>query len=416
MKQNYLLTGLFCLFCHLTLFSQSAQWRGPERNGIFPETDLLETWPEAGPDKLFVTEGLGMTYASTIATETHIYTTGNIDTTEFVSCIDMSGSIVWQKPYGPCWTNSFPQARCTPTLDGNRIYVISGLDMMACFDASSGDELWRVDIHATYKSELDRFGVSESPLIVDDKIIVSPAGGETTIIALDKMSGELIWKSETLNDKRSYVSPRLIDFGGEQLIVAASSLHVLCLDPKDGSIRWNYQYSYLTEKGENPGIIANTPLYSDSCVWISNGWDLKSVMLQIADDGRSVSEKFVDHTFDNQNHGDVLIDGYVYGSNFTGRKTGKWVCMNWKSGEIVWLHEFETKGPIVSADGMLYLYDERRGNIALVKPSPKKFDMVSTFKIQDGKGPHWSRPSIYNKMLLIRHGDVLVAYDIAAKS
>jgi outer membrane protein assembly factor BamB len=135
-------------------------------------------------------------------------------------------------------------------------------------------------------------------------------------------------------------------------------------------------------------------------------------MLEIAPDGRSVSEKFVDQTFDNQNHGVVVVDGFVYGSNFTGRNSGKWVCMNWDTGEIVWIGDFHNKGPIIYADGMLYCYEEKRGNMALVKADPKEFKVVSSFRVTEGAGPHWARPSIYNGMLLVRHGESLVSYKI----
>lgn len=176
---------------------------------------------------------------------------------------------------------------------------------------------------------------------------------------------------------------------------------------------WTYHYNVLDEQAENSTILANTPTYSDSCLWITSGWDKESVMLEIAPDGKSVQEKFVDQTFDNQNHGVVLLDGYLYGSNFTGRYSGKWVCMNWDTGEIVWIHDWYNKGPIISADGMLYCYEEKRGNMALVNPDPKGFELISNFRVSEGSGPHWARPSIYNGMLLVRHGKVLIAYKIS---
>jgi outer membrane protein assembly factor BamB len=187
---------------------------------------------------------------------------------------------------------------------------------------------------------------------------------------------------------------------------------VLSVGINNGEILWTYQYNFLNENDENTTILANSPIYQDSCLWISNGWDVKSVMLEIAPDGSSVSERFTDQTFDNQNHGVVLVDGFLYGSNFTGRNSGKWVCMNWKTGEIVWIGDFHNKGPIIYADGMLYCYEEKRGNMALVKANPKEFEVISSFRVDEGEGPHWARPSIYLGMLLVRHGDALTAYQI----
>lgn len=410
-----ILSFLFVFLMFFTSEAQVVQFRGPNRDGIFPATNLLKEWPETGPEVLFVTEGLGKTNSSTIATNRHIYTTGNIDTIEYLSCLDLQGNILWQKPYGPAWNKTFPEARCTPTLDGDRIYVLTGQDVLTCFNAENGEVIWQVDVHETYNSRWDMFGVSESLLLTDDKVIVTPGGDETTVIALDKMTGELVWKSESLKASRSNMSPALIEHCGKKYIITSSQTHVVSVDAETGEICWTFQHNYLSPNGDNTTILVNVPTYKDSCLWISNGWDVKSTMLKIAPDGKSVEEKFNDRTFDNQNHGVVLVDGYLYGSNFTGRQSGKWICMNWDTGEIVWIGDFHNKGPIISADGMLYLYEEKRGNMALVKADPKKFEVVSSFRVQHGSGPHWARPAIYNGMLLVRHGEVLVAYDIAAK-
>lgn len=397
-------------------YGQFAQWRGPNRDGIFPDTSLLKVWPEAGPDVLFVTKGIGLGNSSTIATKSRIYATGNIDTLEYLSCLDLSGNILWKKSYGRCWIKSYKPARCTPTLEENRIYTISGLDEMSCFDATTGDVIWKVDIHKKYSSKWDVFGVSESPLIIDSMIVTTPAGDSTTVIALNKMTGELIWKSKSVHMPRSNMSPVLINHCGKKYIITATETHVLGVDATNGEILWTYEYNFLYPDGNNRTILANSPIYKDSCIWISDGWDVKSVMLEIAPDGRSVSEKFTDQTFDNQNHGVVLVDGFLYGSNFTGRHTGKWVCMNWYTGEITWIGNFHnSKGPLIYADDLLYIIDERQGNMALFEASPEEFKVISSFKIKEGNGPYWSRPTIYNRMLLVRHGDVLIAYDIAKK-
>lgn len=392
--------------------AQSAQWRGANRDGKYTDTSLLNQWPEEGPEKLFVAEDIGKGYSSAVATKDFIYVTGIKDTLEYLTALDHSGKIVWQQPYGRCWHKTFPESRCTPTVDGDRVYVLTGMDVMSSFHATTGKENWYIDLREEYQSSWDMFGVSESLLIVDDMIIASPAGETTTVIALDKMTGELVWKSKSIKAHRSNMSPILIEHFGKEYIITASQTHVLGVDTEGGEILWTYQYNYLDENEENGTILANSPIYQDSCLWISNGWDVKSVMLEIAPDGKSVSERFADQTFDNQNHGVVLVDGFLYGSNFTGRNSGKWVCMNWKTGEIVWIGDFNNKGPIIYADGNLYCYEEKRGNLALVKATQKEFKVISSFRVEEGTGPHWARPTIYYGMLLVRHGDALIAYDI----
>ena len=397
------------------LFSQEAQWRGPNRDGIYPDTALLKEWPVEGPEIVFATSGLGRAYSSAVANGDIIYTTGTVEKEEYLTALDLKGNILWQKSYGPAWNQSIPEARCTPTVDGERIYVHTGLDKLSCLDSKTGDQIWSVDLHETYKSSWDMFGVSESPLIVDNMVVTTPAGEETTAIALDKMTGELIWKSKSLNTNRSNMSPLAIEHFGKKYVITATQTHLHGVDLENGEILWSYHYNFLTDNKDNTTILANTPIYRDSCLWVSHGWDVKSVRLEIAPDGRSVSERYADHTFDNQNHGVVLVDKYLYGSNFTGRNSGKWVCMNWHTGEIVWLEEWHNKGPVIYADGLLYLIEEKHGNVALVKADPKEFGIISTFQVKEGKGPFWARPSIYNGMLLVRHGDYLIAYDIKQK-
>ncbi len=403
---------MFILTPFVSSFGQDAQWLGPNRNGVYKDAQLLREWPAEGPAILFSTPGIGNGFSSAVATPDRIYATGIKDTLEYLTCLDHTGKILWQKPYGRCWIKSYPDARCTPTVDGERVYVLSGMDRLVCFHAISGAEIWSVDIHKEYNSSWDMFGVSESVLLVDDKVIVTPAGETTTVVALDKLTGKLVWKSESLHAHRSNMSPIAIDHAGKKYIITAIQTHMLGVDATDGKILWTYHYNFLDKNGDNATIFTNSPVYKDSCLWISNGWDVKSVMLQIAPDGTSVTEKFSDHTFDNQNHGVVLIDSCLYGSNFTGRQSGKWLCMNWNSGEITWIADFHNKGPILAAEGMLYCYEEKGGNMALVKADPKEFKVTSTFRVTIGSGPHWARPSIYYGKLLVRHGDYLIAYNI----
>jgi outer membrane protein assembly factor BamB len=406
------LVWMMILVPFVTVEGQDAQWLGPNRDGVYRDTQLLKTWPPEGPAILFETAGIGKGFSSAVATRDRIYSTGTKDTLEYLTCLDYTGKILWQKPYGRSWIKSYPEARCTPTVDGERVYVLSGMDRLVCFNAITGAEIWTVDIHKKYNSSWDMFGVSESVLLVDDKVIVTPAGEMTTVVALNKMTGELVWKSESIHAHRSNMSPIVIDHIGKKYIITATQTHMLGVDAMDGKILWTYHYNFLDQNGDNTTILANSPVYRDSCLWISDGWDVKSVMLEIAPDGKSVSERFADRTFDNQNHSVVLIDTFLYGSNFTGRTTGKWVCMNWKTGEITWIADFHTKGPILAADGMLYCYEEKGGNIALVKADPKEFKVISSFQVKKGTGPHWAHPSIYFGMLLLRHGDYLLAYNI----
>ncbi len=397
----------------MNLMSQDVQWRGPNRDGIYPESGLVKEWPEEGPEVLFVAKDLGRGFSSAVATRERIYVTGIRDSLEYLWALDLKGRPLWRELIGPCFNQSFPETRSTPTVEGERVYVISGMDQVACFHAGSGELIWKVDLHEEYGSRWDMFGVSESPLLVDDKLVTTPCGESTTVIALDKLTGELIWKSASMDAHRGNMSPQLIEHCGKKYVITSTQTHVLGVDPDNGEILWKYHYNFLDSNHDNTTILVNTPTYKDSCLWISDGWDVPSVMLEISPDGSSVTEKFKDRTFDNQNHGVVLVDGYLYGSNFTGRNSGKWVCMNWHTGEIVWIADFYNKGPVIYADGMLYIYEEQRGHLGLVRADPEKFELVSSFRHREGSGAHWARPTIYDQVLYVRHGETLTAYDIS---
>ncbi|MFW5755952.1 MAG: PQQ-binding-like beta-propeller repeat protein [Tangfeifania sp.] len=192
--------------------AQLVQWRGPNRDGHFPETGLMKEWPENGPERILEVEGIGKGYSSAILVGDMIYTTGMIDTLDYLSAIDMEGNIKWQVPYGRSWNKSFPDTRSTPVVEDNRIYVQSGTGQVSCINRENGETIWTVDVDEEFEGEYHIWGNSETPLIVDDKIICSPGGKATSVVALDKMTGENVWQTESLGGPRAYASPTLYEY------------------------------------------------------------------------------------------------------------------------------------------------------------------------------------------------------------
>ncbi len=220
-------------------------------------------------------------------------------------------------------------------------------------------------------------------------------------------------------EANSFSTPILIRTArlDSQLIFTSQAHGFTSIDPETGQIPWTYYYfqhsleQNLQEQGVN---MTNTPLFHGNEIFITSGYNCPAVMLTLSEDGKSVKEKWVNPTFDNHHHGVVLVDGYLYGSNFYSNAFGKWVCVDWNTGEVMYLEDWHNKGSMIWADNMLYVYEEKQGNIGLVVPDPKKgFQVVSSFRNRDGKGPHWAHPSIYDGKLLIRHGDVLKVFNIS---
>jgi outer membrane protein assembly factor BamB len=397
-----------------TANAQLVQWRGPNRDGHFPETGLLREWPETGPEIILEKEGIGKGWSSPVLVGDMIYTTGMIDTLDYLSAIDLQGNMKWQVSYGRSWNQSFPDTRSTPVVEDDRIYVQSGTGEVSCINRETGETIWMVDVDDEFDGEYHLWGNSETPLIVDDKVICSPGGSETSVVALNKMTGETIWKTKSLGGPRAYVSASIYEYKDFRYILAVIGTHILAIQPETGEVAWSYKY-YNPDLWDQNGLIwTNTPVFKDDEIFLTMGYDYFAVMLKIDSTGTSVSEKFIDRTLDNHHHGVILHDGHLYGSNWYNNKQGRWVCMVWDTGEIKYVDEWDTKGALVMADGMLYAYNER-GNVGLVKPDPDGFEVVSQFRITKGAGPHWAHPFISDGKLLMRHGDVLFVFDIKEK-
>lgn len=410
MKRINLTITFFLLV--IIAFAQPVQWRGPQRDGKFPETGLLKKWPDAGPELLLKVEGIGKGYSSVVATDQYIFATGMIDTLDYLSCITMDGQIKWKVPYGRSWVKSFPETRGTPTIENDRIYTISGTGELACLNVSDGAIRWKVNVDKDYNAEWHIWGVAESPLIIDDKVICTPGGNTTSVVAFDKMTGKLIWQSASVGGPRCYISPTIYEYKQFRYILAATGTNLIALEPVTGKVAWTFKY-YDSAKWDQPGLIwTNTPIFKGRDIFISMGYDYRNVMIEMNEQGNSVSEKWSNLTLDNHHHGLIELDGFIYGSNWESNSKGKWVCMDWNTGEVKYETEWLTKGSLIYADGLFYILEEKTGTVALVKPNPQNFEVISSFKLKGGSGPFWSHPFIANGKLYLRHGEVLFVYNI----
>lgn len=342
-----------------------------------------------------------------------LYVAGTLDSLEVLTALDMKGNRLWETAYGRSWIEAFPESRSTPTVENDRVYVASGKLDAACIDAKSGKVIWSQKVADKFHGIYGSWGTACSPLIVDNKVILTTAGDQTTVVALDKATGENIWATESVHDNMVYASPCLIEYNGVKQIIALTAKHILGISPGDGKILWDFDFSkYAGPEGRNNNI--TTPLYEDGHIYVTSGYDHSDVMLLLSVDGTAVTPVWTENVLDNHLGGVVHVGDYIYGSNWYSNTRGSWVCLDWKTGKVMYEKEWGSKGAIIAADGMLYCYEEKKGNVGLVNATPEKFDLVTSFKVPLGSGPHWAHPVIYNKVLYIRHGDAVMAYDIAA--
>ncbi len=415
-KALFLLLALSCLaFLEPPKTDSFSQWRGPNRDGVYNETNLLKSWPEDGPPLLWSIDQVDAGYSSPAVTDDAIFVTGTKDTTDYITALDKQGNVLWRHAYGPAWDGDYPPARCTPTVKDGKVYVTSGQGTLACFVAESGKKLWSVNATEMFGGRQGIWGVAENLLIVDDNVIFTPGGEKTTMVAFNKGTGALAWQSPSLNDTTAYVSPILVEHGGKKMIVNLLAHNIFGVDPDNGSILWSYRYSDVQRPMFHPAapfINCNTPLYKDGHIYVTSGYNHVGAMFKLADDASSVAVAWTDTTLDTHIGGVVRVGDKIFGANWINNRTGNWCSIDWKTGEKLYETTWNTKGSIIYADGMLYCYEERRGNVALVDPSAEDFKVVSSFRITQGSGPHWSHPVIRNGVLYMRHGTALMAYNV----
>ena len=419
MKSAYLIILSLFTSIHLADGQKISEWRPEHRTGVSAEVGLLKSWPEAGPELIWANTDLPTGHSSMSFGNDLIYLTGFKGQNDVLVALDNSGKIKWQTPYGRCWTGSNPESRCTPTVDGNRVYVSSGFGDIACVDGISGKIQWTLKASEIYKGTYGEWGIAESLLVDGQKLYFSPGGPETMTIALNKTTGKLIWKSVSINDKPAYVSPILIDYAGKKMIINVSINNIYAVDASTGGIIWKIKHNKTVDVTEYttrwPGldfIKCVTPVFYDGKIYVTGGYNTGGALLGMTNNGNNVNVVWTDKTLDVHHGGVVLLNGYIYGSNWTSNDDGNWCCMEWKTGKKMYEEHWKCKGSIISAEGLLYIYDERSGYVGLVKPNPEKFDLISSFKISKGSGPYWAHPVIHNKTLFVRHGNSLMAFNI----
>ncbi|MDR0795848.1 MAG: PQQ-binding-like beta-propeller repeat protein [Tannerella sp.] len=406
-----------------SLFAQSPYgFRGPFRNGFYPDTGLLKEWPADGLQLLWEITDIGKGYSSPVIANDRLFVTGlnEDEDQEIFYAYTLDGKKIYETVFGRSWRKSYPETRVTPTIEGNRAYVISGTGELVCINITNGNMEWKVDgpsLGIVYAS----WGMAECPLVFDNKVIFTPCGNLTTMMALNAATGKVEWQTESLGDPNNYASPILITHNNKKQIIGVTGRHIIGVNPENGKIEWKYdewgrEYLKKTVPGaplrSEESTAPNSPVYSNGRIYHSCGYDFGSVMLELNNDATAVSTVWRNNDLDTHHGGLVLVNGTIYGTNWISNAQGNWVAVDWNSGVTKYNIQWggNSKGSIITADQMLYCYDERRGIMALVKPNPEKFDVVSEFRITKGEGPHWAHPVIDKGILYIRHGSVVMAY------
>ena len=381
------------------------QFRGPDRNGKAEATGLMDGWPQGGPEMEWVFEDLGFGYASVCVTNGHIYTTGMEDKKGYVYALTLEGKPKWKTHYGRPWTGGTPGTRSTPTFDEGLLYIMSGWGKVVCLDADSGEIQWSVDTMKEFGAQRITWGITESPLVVDEKVIATPGGNKAGMVAFNKKTGRVIWACEELTDKSGYCSPILIERGGKRIIATLTGQAFVGVTLEEGKLLWR-------EPRDVPyDIHATSPVYQDGIFYVTSGYGgRRGQAFELSRDGTDVRTIWRDEELDVHHGGAIVHKGRVYGASDRNNR-GAWVCLDLKTGRVLAKTRGVGKGSIAFADGMIYGYGEN-GMVGLINPDPDNFGMVSSFRVRHGQRQDWPHPAISGDRLYIRHGTALMAYDI----
>lgn len=391
------LAGLFFL---QLLNAQWPQWCGQQRDGASMESNLLKEWPVTGPKLIWTSDTIGDGFSSAIIQDNVIYTTGNIDSAEVMTAIDLNGKLIWQQEIGKSGKENCG-SYSTPTIYRGMLFAVTVPGDISCVNSKTGQLEWKINIHNKFGGVGNgRWGKQfcESPLVIDDKVIITPCGKNTTLAALNSNNGEIIWTSESLSDTASYVSPVLIEGAGKKLIVTRTKKNVLALDLNTGKIIWK-------EKTSGYGYI---PFPVNKQVYFSNS-DGLGKKLTISEDLSNFNFQWTDSVKVDPMCGQVRLGNRIYG--ILGNTNGLF-CMDWETGKILSINKGISQANLIVADGMIFGYESQNGRVFIVKPNGDNTELISSFKVKSGEGPHLAHMSIANGMLFIRHGKYLMAYDV----
>jgi len=397
----------------VTLSAQPAptdwpQWRGLDRNGISRETGLLREWPRSGPTLTWSAPQLGAGYGSVAVAGARVFVQGMKNRQSVVTSLDRAtGKPAWTVALGSAEENDRGSGpRSTPSVDGNRVYVLTETGDLVCLLVADGKVVWRRNILREFNGRNINWLISESPLVDGDRIIVSPGGRNAGMVALDKMTGATIWVAKELSDEAGYASPVVAEVQGVRTIMTMTGNAGIGVRATDGKVMW--RYSNVANNTAN----ITTPIYSNGRVFFSSAYGTGGALLALkASGGESVTAQEVYFTRNMQNHhgGVVLVDGYLYGFN-----NSILTCLEFDTGKVMWRDRSVGKGSVAYADGRLYVLSEDNV-VGLVEASPKAYRETGRFTIADQGWASWAHPVISGGQLFVRNQNVLASYDVRAK-
>jgi outer membrane protein assembly factor BamB len=386
----------FCLIASIVAAADWPQFRGPNRDGISPEAAVLKSWPASGPKVLWKAP-LGEGYSQVVSTKGRLYTLAQQGEEQVAIAFDgATGKRLWRTRIDSEYNDGQGDGpRSTPTVDGELVYVLSANGNLAALRAANGQAAWQHDLRAEYGANPPQWGVSTSPLVEGNLLIVNVGGsGNKSIVAFDKTSGKTVWTSQ--GDGAGYSAPIAITVRGVRQVIVFTADAILSISPKDGRLFW--RSGWKTDYDVN----AATPIFlPPDKLFVSSGYGTGSALLQI--NRTNVTEVWRSRGMKNQFSSSVLHDGILYGFDDSTFK-----AIDAATGKERWKQRGFGHGSLILAGGHLIVLSDR-GKLALVQATPEEYRELGNAQVIEGKC--WTSPSLADGRLYVRNEEQLIAFD-----
>ena len=374
------------------------KWRGPNGDGISPETGINKNWAEKPPKVLWKVSLGDEGYAGPSVADGKLFIIDHKGSDDIVRAIDINtGKDVWTFSYPDASKPNEGFALSTPVYDDGRLYTISQLGKVHCLDATTGDKVWMLDMAADLGGRRPPWDMAGSPFIDGDKLILTPGGANAAVAAVDKLTGKTIWKGGG-GDKPGYATPVVANLDGKKQYVVFTAKHLIGVDSENGGLLWSFPW----ETGYD--VNAATPIVVDDTIFITSGYKHGCALVKVA--GGRAEAVWQNQEIQSQFSTPILVDGYVYGTSDPGRL----VCLELKTGKVVWSQKGFQKGGLVGVDGTIIVVDGANGNVAMAELTPQGYQELGRFKPLGGQS--WTAPIVAQGKLFVRNKGALVAIDL----
>jgi outer membrane protein assembly factor BamB len=379
----------------------STHWtnfRGPDRDGHYRQQPVRTDWGTALTP--LWKQPVGGGYASFVIAEGRAFTIEQRGGRELAAAYDLAtGRELWTSAWDARFQGSpgGDGPRATPTWDDGRLYVLGATGEFRAIDAATGRTLWRTDILADASAANIDHGLSASPLVVDNTVVVLSGGGNgQSVVAYDRESGKRVWSA--LDDRASYSSPMLVTLAGVRQILTFTATRLVGLAPENGTLLWEFPFS-------TPNNAAQPLITASDRVFISADTDAALLELVAGADGQLTARELwrtnrMNHRFTSP----VLLDGFIYGLDEAILS-----CIDASTGELKWKGGRYGYGQVMLASGHIIVLTED-GELALVRADPTAHQELARFPAIEGKT--WNHPAMSDGILLIRNIEEMAAFDL----